>query len=388
MTRYAPTRSLVNSTPDFPNGLTVSLGNVGIGTTSPGQALSVSGNIRSTGEFLTTGMNGLRIGTFMLRNDGSNTYFLYGTSDTAGDNWNTLRPFFISNSSGSVYFGHDAVQQNTAGFLYIKGTLSFDGITSGYVRLKASSSAGSATYTLPTAVPAGTGYALTSTTGGIMSWVSLTTGTVTSVAALTIGTTGTDVGSSVATGTTTPVITLNIPTASAANRGALSAADWTTFNGKTTLAAVVAATNSWAETQTFANATYSALFTGGNVGIGTATPAYYLTVQKTDTSNVISSVQNLSNGSSAYTAMWVGNDTHPNRLVMFTNSSTRTADGGVGTSTIRTDNGNLRIGTAGTLQIGLATAPTVGQVLAATDTSGTLGWSSGTTYYRQFMFTS
>ena len=57
-------------------------------------------------------------------------------------------------------------------------------------------------------------------------------GTVTSVAALTLGTTGTDLTSTVATGTTTPVITLNVPTASASNRGALSAADWTTFNSK------------------------------------------------------------------------------------------------------------------------------------------------------------
>jgi hypothetical protein len=57
-------------------------------------------------------------------------------------------------------------------------------------------------------------------------------GTVTSVAALTLGTTGTDLSSTVATGTTTPVITLNVPTASASNRGALSAADWTTFNNK------------------------------------------------------------------------------------------------------------------------------------------------------------
>jgi len=57
-------------------------------------------------------------------------------------------------------------------------------------------------------------------------------GTVTSVAALTLGTTGTDLSSTVATGTTTPVITLQVPTASASNRGALSAADWTTFNGK------------------------------------------------------------------------------------------------------------------------------------------------------------
>ena len=75
---------------------------------------------------------------------------------------------------------------------------------------------------------------------------SSTTGTVTSVAALTLGTTGTDLSSTVATGTTTPVITLNVPTASATNRGALSAADWTTFNNKTsntgTVTSVVAGT--------------------------------------------------------------------------------------------------------------------------------------------------
>ena len=59
-----------------------------------------------------------------------------------------------------------------------------------------------------------------------------TGGTVTSVAALTLGTTGTDLSSTVANSTTTPVITLNVPTASATNRGALSAADWTTFNSK------------------------------------------------------------------------------------------------------------------------------------------------------------
>jgi hypothetical protein len=66
-------------------------------------------------------------------------------------------------------------------------------------------------------------------------------GTVTSVAALTLGTTGTDLSSTVATGTTTPVITLQVPTASATNRGALSSTDWSTFNGKQ--AALVSGTN-------------------------------------------------------------------------------------------------------------------------------------------------
>jgi hypothetical protein len=59
-----------------------------------------------------------------------------------------------------------------------------------------------------------------------------TGGTVTSVAALTLGTAGTDLSSTVANSTTTPVITLNVPTASAANRGALSSTDWSTFNSK------------------------------------------------------------------------------------------------------------------------------------------------------------
>lgn len=77
-------------------------------------------------------------------------------------------------------------------------------------------------------------YVLTSNGTAAPSWQppSTSAGTVTSVAALTLGTTGTDVSSTVANSTTTPVITLNIPTASASNRGALSSTDWSTFNGK------------------------------------------------------------------------------------------------------------------------------------------------------------
>jgi hypothetical protein len=73
-------------------------------------------------------------------------------------------------------------------------------------------------------------------TGNGTEWITLPgssgAGTVTSVAALTLGTTGTDLSSSVVNSTTAAVITLNVPTASAANRGALSSSDWATFNGK------------------------------------------------------------------------------------------------------------------------------------------------------------
>ena len=78
-------------------------------------------------------------------------------------------------------------------------------------------------------------YKLNAATLANADWVALalgSSGTVTNVNALTLGTTGTDITSSVANGTTSPSITLNIPTASASNRGALSAADFTTFNAK------------------------------------------------------------------------------------------------------------------------------------------------------------
>ena len=88
-----------------------------------------------------------------------------------------------------------------------------------------------------------------------------TSGTVTSVAALTLGTTGTDVSSTVANGTTTPVITLNIPTASATNRGALSSADWSTFNSKQPAGTYATGTGTASGTNTGDNAVNS-LYSG------------------------------------------------------------------------------------------------------------------------------
>jgi hypothetical protein len=56
------------------------------------------------------------------------------------------------------------------------------GDTSGTVALNAPTVAGTQSYTLPTAVPAANGYALTSTTAGVMSWAATSgSGTVTSV---------------------------------------------------------------------------------------------------------------------------------------------------------------------------------------------------------------
>lgn len=102
-------------------------------------------------------------------------------------------------------------------------------------------------------------------------------GTVTSVAALTLGTTGTDLTSTVATGTTTPVITLNVPTASASNRGALSSADWTTFNNKIGIAPRVNTTTSSSsitiDTSTTDQYTVTALAVGTTFNAPTGSPS-------------------------------------------------------------------------------------------------------------------
>jgi hypothetical protein len=108
-------------------------------------------------------------------------------------------------------------------------------------------------------------------------------GTVTSVAALTLGTTGTDLTSTVANSTSTPVITLNVPTASATNRGALSSTDWSTFNGKFTLPSLTSGSvlfsNGTTISQDNANLFYDD--TNNRLGIGTASPAFGLDVNGT-----------------------------------------------------------------------------------------------------------
>lgn len=116
-------------------------------------------------------------------------------------------------------------------------------------------------------------------------------GTVTSVAALTIGTTGTDITSIVADGTTTPVITLNIPTASASNRGALSSSDWSTFNSKmnnpfTSLGDIVYSNAAGAPIRRAGNTTTTKMFLS-QTGDGTSSAApQWSAITSTDTGSV------------------------------------------------------------------------------------------------------
>jgi hypothetical protein len=166
-----------------------------------------------------------------------------------------------------------------------------------------------ATTAFVTAATAGKQDAITLTTTGtgaaslVGSTLNIPTpnnGTVTEVSALTIGTSGTDITSTVANSTTTPVITLNVPTASAANRGALSATDWTTFNDKIGGSGTTNFVPKFSAAKTL---TDSSIFDDGTkVGIGTASPANTLEIKQGTAGNSGLRFTNLNSSSSATTS--------------------------------------------------------------------------------------
>lgn len=89
------------------------------------------------------------------------------------------------------------------------------------------------------------------------------------------GTSGTDFAISSITDTHT----FNLPTASATNRGALSSADWTTFNGKVGGSGTSGQVAYWSGTNTQAGSNNLFWDSANNrLGIGTAIPAYGLDV--------------------------------------------------------------------------------------------------------------
>lgn len=119
-------------------------------------------------------------------------------------------------------------------------------------------------------IPTGTVSQYIDGTGAFQTFPTITSGTVTSVAALTLGTAGTDLTSTVANPTTTPVITLNVPDASATARGALTSADWSTFNGKQN-----ASTRRNANNSTNNNINYCGVALG--TGVSDSSPVWTIT---------------------------------------------------------------------------------------------------------------
>jgi len=214
------------------------------------------------------------------------------------------------------------------------------------------------TIAMPAATTSVSGY-LTST-----DWTTFNnkgSGTVTSVAALTLGTTGTDLSSSVANGTTTPVITLNVPTASATNRGVLSSADWTTFNNKgsgTVTAVSVVSANGLAGSSSGGATpalTLSTTVTGLLKGNGTAISA---ATSGTDYAPATSGTSILyGDGSGGFSNVTIGSG-------LSFSTGTLSASGGAGVTSFQTSLTGLTPSTASTGVVTLA---------------GTLGVASGGT---------
>ena len=213
----------INKNFNAKNGLSVngtqivdSSGNVTIPATLSSPNLSVTNS---------TGDEG---GEILLAKAQTNTT-LVGTGVTIDVYQNKLRIFEQGGTARGVYIDLTAAGAGVSTNLVSGGSGTVTGVTA---TAPVISSGGTApVISMSAASSSANGY-LTSADWTTFNNKTSNTGTVTSVAALTLGTTGTDVSSTVANSTTTPVITLNIPTASATSRGALSAADWTTFNNK------------------------------------------------------------------------------------------------------------------------------------------------------------
>jgi hypothetical protein len=191
-------------------------------------------------------------------------------------------------------------------------------------------------------------------------------GTVTSVAALTLGTTGTDISSTVANGTTTPVITLNIPTASATNRGALSSADWTTFNNKTS--------NTGTVTSVATSGTVSGLtLTGGTITTtGTITLGGTLEVTPSNfasqTANTVLAAPNGSAGTPTFRSLVAADIPTLNQNT--TGTASAVVNTVAGTGSIELVRGNMGDNDQARILVG-ATATNAGYLEIATADDGT-----------------
>lgn len=266
------------------------------------------------------------------------------------------------------------------------------------ISLTTSGSSGAATYSNTTGVLNVPNYTL-SGLGGVPSTRTLTingtgydlsadrswsVGTVTSVAALTIGTTGTDITSTVANGTTTPVITLNIPTASATNRGALSSTDWSTFNNKQAQLNGTGFVKASGTTITYDNSTYylasnpnsyialTALSASAPLSYNNSTGAFTISQASGTTNGYLSSTDwtTFNNKQNALTNPVTGTGTS-GYLTKWTGSTT------VGNSIINDDGFSavVLLDTAGEFQIKVATALKL--VMYGNSTNGIINTPSG-----------
>jgi hypothetical protein len=225
-TNTAITDDTTTATSVYPTWVTTTTGNLPQKTASTKLSFVPSTGVLSATSFsgAGTGLTGTASSLSIGGNSATVTNGVYTTGSYSNPSW-------ITSILGSIVSGN--ISGNASN---VTGTVAVANGGTGLTTTPANGALdiGNGTGFTRTTLTAGSGISVTNSAGGIT--IANTSpssgGTVTSVAALTLGTTGTDLSSTVSNSTTTPVITLNVPTASATNRGALSAADWTTFNNK------------------------------------------------------------------------------------------------------------------------------------------------------------
>lgn len=414
MTRYAPTRSLVNSTPDFPNGLTFSNGL----TSNSGEVLLTQNSDQYGTNLLRmqnrTGTNGIILDASLAQSGIDLMDMAFRSAHaTYGLQQQQIRMEGRSSALARTGGYGNEIQIGT-GVRFCKPG-GFIGPTTGLI---ATLVAGSFTVVLTTGSTAtlvvGQGFSKTAGSGvlgaGIITEIDpantttftvsaahVTSGLITFTALApnhTIESMGTSSSNDFNTwlgtsGVTYAVGTSITPTNNGSTLGGSGSilkyfpSHWHMIinSGGTTIRGGTASTST----------TTGTLVVGGGVGIsGSANIGGSLALGSGE--GTAAPAGNTLRGPSA-----VGTDIAGGSLTIAGGTSTgsglggsiifQTASAGSTGTVANALVERMRINSSG-VRMTLATTPTVGQVLTATDTSGTLGWSSGTTYYRQFMFTS
>jgi hypothetical protein len=107
-------------------GMTLSNNLLGVGTATPNYRVDVTGDIRASGEIISTSTNSMRMvqGNFGVysRNDGSDYYLMMTGSGTPYGSFNSFRPYRLNFASGDVYIGDTALYVRNNGFVGINTT--------------------------------------------------------------------------------------------------------------------------------------------------------------------------------------------------------------------------------------------------------------------------
>jgi hypothetical protein len=212
-------------------------GKIAMGTSTPSAKLEIVGGTRNdmlrlvsddnpSVSFKNTDPSG------GAANDGEYQLFAAGNAGNPSINPGTFGIYYDHGSNAGYRLG--ITNTGNVGIGTAKPTEKLD--VAGNVKTSGTLTAGTVTY--PNSHNSTTGQVLTINNTGTASWAAPSasgggSGTVTSVAALTLGNSGTDLSSSVANGTSTPVITLNVPDASANARGVITTGTQTIAGAKT-----------------------------------------------------------------------------------------------------------------------------------------------------------